>query len=455
MSYSSVILATSGLNNYWHLDETSGTTATDSKGTANGTYTGGFTLAQAGLASGTSVSFNGTSGFVLVNPTPDSSTTSRTLEAWFKRASTSTHLQPIVMNGALSSNGYGLLLVDGAQIWIPVGGKSWQNTGFVINDTLTHHGVVTLNASHVPEVFIDGQSIFIGTDPGWNTPTTFQIGGGNDGSSFFNGTLDEAALYTSQLSQATILDHFNAAGLAPPSGVKKGRFLASGDFLQCRYNTSFVHGSDNYLTVSLTIKTTQTGSNKLIFADADGHSRAGITIWMTSGVINVGAVDAGGGTAISFSGPTVNDGSIHTLVLRFGSQLSSVTDIWMDGVQTNTTTASGVWAMGANYVRWGLAVDTFWASFIGSFYPCGFWSRKLTDAEAKLVSKGALPTAFPNALKACWQMGGYGPYEIDEVGGFNAWCNAAGQDSSVAPIGPGFTGFTGGNVMAGAPNVSY
>src|SRR5206468_1080131 len=43
-SYANTILGTSGLTHYYRLGELSGTTASDSKGTSDGAYLGGFTL---------------------------------------------------------------------------------------------------------------------------------------------------------------------------------------------------------------------------------------------------------------------------------------------------------------------------------------------------------------------------------------------------------------------------
>ena len=62
-SYSSLVTGSPGLLAYWRLGETSGTTATDTTGTNNGSYVNGPALGSAGAIAGdpdTSVTFNGT-----------------------------------------------------------------------------------------------------------------------------------------------------------------------------------------------------------------------------------------------------------------------------------------------------------------------------------------------------------------------------------------------------------
>ena len=54
---------------YWRLDETSGSSASDSTGGRTGTYTGGYTLGQTGALTAVTnkaVGFNGSSGYVAV-----------------------------------------------------------------------------------------------------------------------------------------------------------------------------------------------------------------------------------------------------------------------------------------------------------------------------------------------------------------------------------------------------
>jgi hypothetical protein len=65
--YVSQIIGTSGLLDYWRLNDTSGTTAVDSKGTSNGTYVNGVALNQPDLLAnntGPSVSLDGVDDYI-------------------------------------------------------------------------------------------------------------------------------------------------------------------------------------------------------------------------------------------------------------------------------------------------------------------------------------------------------------------------------------------------------
>src|SRR4030095_11249083 len=72
---------------YWRLDETSGTSATDSTGGRTGTYTGGDTLNPTGALSDgadNAGSTNGTTGYVAVPYAAALNPAQFTLEAWAK-----------------------------------------------------------------------------------------------------------------------------------------------------------------------------------------------------------------------------------------------------------------------------------------------------------------------------------------------------------------------------------
>jgi hypothetical protein len=89
--YAATVRATSGLTDWWRLGDTSGSTAVDQVGAANGTYTGGYTL---GVPSPifndptTATGFDGTTGNVALPSLGASSTW--TIEGWTKLSSSAT-----------------------------------------------------------------------------------------------------------------------------------------------------------------------------------------------------------------------------------------------------------------------------------------------------------------------------------------------------------------------------
>jgi hypothetical protein len=103
-SYQAALLANHPLA-YWPLNETNGQTAFDLVGGDNGTYLGGFQLAQAGLTKGGfgspsyAAGFDGRSGYVDIPEGPLNLTNAMTAVVWVKISTTPTHFSGIVGHG--------------------------------------------------------------------------------------------------------------------------------------------------------------------------------------------------------------------------------------------------------------------------------------------------------------------------------------------------------------------
>lgn len=247
---------------YWRLDEASGTTAADSSGNnVSGTYNGGVTLNQPGLLYGdadAAVVLNGTSGYVSA-PTQTflQVDNTRSVEIWF--STTSTTQQPLydsgttgtgqaefqiglIQQGGLGGNGFANnppgVLVDFTNIgaFVPAN----------VTDGLPHQVVMTLSGTTL-YIYIDGQTpsgynfqvccgswaytsqpFALGNTPNttgnpiWVGQSRNQVGlGHNVGATFFTGTMDEVALYSTALPSGRVVDHWNKAANAPgaPTGV--------------------------------------------------------------------------------------------------------------------------------------------------------------------------------------------------------------------------------------------
>lgn len=207
--YSSLILSEAGLVSYWRLDEPSGITAMDSKGTNTGTYTGGPTLGQVGAVSsgGTAVAFNGTTQYIAV-PDANSLDLNDTLsiEAWVKPSAAGA-VRVIVCKG---SQGYNLRL------------DATNNLNFLKDQTVDivhstiavaagwHHCVVT-KATSTNKLYIDAVDVTgaVTNAPMVNNAIALGIGAEPAGAgSFFNGSLDEVAIYSVALTPAQIAAHY-------------------------------------------------------------------------------------------------------------------------------------------------------------------------------------------------------------------------------------------------------
>jgi hypothetical protein len=213
VGYSSAILATPGLVSYWRLGESSGTSATDSKGSNTGTYTSTLTLAQPGAIQGdsnTSVQLSATGSIVATQITVPVNVT---WEGWVKLASWPTN--STVIGQWDGTHGSMLYLVNPSgnhsiTMWVQGASTADVIPGPSLN--AWHYLVGTYDGTNA-RVYVDGQ-LAIGptalTGP-ITTPTkplemsAYNNGGGDH----LNGYLDEVAYYNVVLTPAQILAHYN------------------------------------------------------------------------------------------------------------------------------------------------------------------------------------------------------------------------------------------------------
>ena len=217
-TYASAVRGTAGLVSYWRLGEASGTTACDSSGANAGGYQGGFSLGRVGALAGdpdTAAAFDGSTGYVSVPHTPSLDVgDSFSVEAWVRRNSFGApDYQAIASQGAnawlLAFNAGNRLVLRQAKVGDLVSSTT------TVTDTNWHHVAVTKSGSSV-HLYIDGVD-----RTGAVTNRTMQINtlplsiGQSSGTSFWNGTLDEVALYDQALTASTIQAHRDAGAVTP------------------------------------------------------------------------------------------------------------------------------------------------------------------------------------------------------------------------------------------------
>jgi serine/threonine protein kinase len=224
--YPATILA-DGAVGYWRLNETAGTTAVDSTASpANGSYTGGVTLGQSGAITNptdSAVNFDGLSAYVQVgNVAKLNMTTSTTLEAWIYP----TGVGSGESEGGIIINKHGEYEVarfgDGSIQWAFANrnpGWEWHNTGYVapLNQwtylaVVYHNGVVSTYANGALVHTYNGSGAIGKIAQATND---FRIGG-REGlekkySQYFQGRLDEVAVYATPLTAAQIQNHYKIA----------------------------------------------------------------------------------------------------------------------------------------------------------------------------------------------------------------------------------------------------
>jgi hypothetical protein len=203
---------------YWRLGEATGTVATDQAGTNAGQYRGGFTLGQPGALVGdadTATRIDGTSGYISVaNSASFSLGDVLSLEAWVKRSTLGTD-QRIFHKGS----GWALLRFTTTNRVLfakSSGGDITTSTVAITDTTRWHHIVATKNGTTV-RLYVDGVDATgpVANQTVVNTTSSLNIGRDTGGSQYFNGLIDDAAIYRQALSPTRVRAHYNKG--VPPS----------------------------------------------------------------------------------------------------------------------------------------------------------------------------------------------------------------------------------------------
>ncbi|MDQ3155451.1 MAG: LamG domain-containing protein [Actinomycetota bacterium] len=223
--YNETIVAETSLVNYYRLGEASGTSIVDSEGTNTGTYFGGPTLAQAGaIAGNTAAQFDGVNDYGSVARQVSGNFS---LEFWFKstqgigtdpRWSQGAGLVDSNITG--TNNDFGVSLRSDGVIVAGIGGGIFGDTDVSIssgagyNDGQWHHVVFTRVAlSSVATLYVDGSTLVSAS-----TGNIFALTGQSvitfgrlaSGTNFYQGSLDEIAIYNAALTPAQVTAHYNA-----------------------------------------------------------------------------------------------------------------------------------------------------------------------------------------------------------------------------------------------------
>ena len=208
---------------YWRLGETSGTSAADERGANPGTYNNVLLGEPSALSSDSnpSASFSGTQSYVRVPASPSLDMTSAvTIELWAKRRTIGGY-QVLVGkpgNGQSKFENYALWQTPSNKYTAYFGNGSTYvgvQTPAII-DTNWHYVVATYNGSRA-KIYLDGvlkqeipQTLQMATN---NQP--LNLGRANNNAYYFNGWLDEVAVYPTALPAQTIIAHYNRATGSP------------------------------------------------------------------------------------------------------------------------------------------------------------------------------------------------------------------------------------------------
>lgn len=236
MSYSSVILATSGLVSYWRLGESAGSaTCVDAQSAHNGTTTGHSpTLGVSGALTGdadTAAAFvQASSQWVSVAHHADFNFGDGpfSAECWVKLTSlTNDTVRAMVAKGAAGATGgweFRVINTSGGGInklaFVEIGtsGGTWVLSTVAITDLNWHHVVGTKNNGGTGSIYIDGvdrtsaqtNPVLADTTVGLNIGASF-----NGTADFMDGSIDEVAIYNRALTLTEASDHWTAGSTLP------------------------------------------------------------------------------------------------------------------------------------------------------------------------------------------------------------------------------------------------
>jgi fibronectin type 3 domain-containing protein len=217
---------------FWRLGEASGTSAVDSSSSnAPGTYGTAVTRGVAGAVAGstdTAVTVPGNSNGWVSSAASSASPSVFSEELWFKTATTTGgkligfgNLQ----SGSSTSFDKQIYLGNDGKLRFGVnsGGLKVITTPNAYNDNAWHHVVAVQDGSGT-KLYLDGALAVSGTATTNQSFTGYwRVGGDNlagwpnvPTSAYFNGSIDEVAVYPKALSAATVLTHFALGTNTPP-----------------------------------------------------------------------------------------------------------------------------------------------------------------------------------------------------------------------------------------------
>lgn len=208
---------------YWRLDEADGTVAADSVGNFDGEYLNGVTLGQPGALAGddnTAAAFTQASASRVEVPwAAELNTPEFTFECWAKVTGGTSYRSPITSRGDGPQEGFIFYATPG-NAWEFWTGPGWNSVGgaAVVNDEWVY--LAGTFDGTVKRFFVNGEQVGSG-QPSFtpNDADLLRIGGGAtespDGNYFFEGLIDEVAVYNKALSPARIRTHYLAGAPQP------------------------------------------------------------------------------------------------------------------------------------------------------------------------------------------------------------------------------------------------
>jgi hypothetical protein len=226
--YATTQLARSGLVNLWQLNETSGTTAADSKGTNNGTITGGVTLNQPGAFVGggdntPSMLFDGVSGTSIDVANASAMNYSAPLSAEGVIRPLALAGVTLITKGVTAAPGWSMFISSDGRLQGGIGFTLVQSAPNLIVAGAWHHVAMTLDANSQLTLWLNGQVVATQTGmPTYTAPASALHIAGGDFASPLHGYMQDWSLYNRVLTSREISTDAAIMSLQfPPHEVDK------------------------------------------------------------------------------------------------------------------------------------------------------------------------------------------------------------------------------------------
>lgn len=196
---------------YWRLNESTDTSAADTRGANPGTYVGSPALASSGALADSAlkaVTFNGTSQYVEIADANTLDTAdSTTLEMWVKRSTLGT-LQVLLDKGAGS---YRLQFTTANTLELTKAGTAIVASTITISDTTQFHHLVATKTGATTKLYIDGvdRTGTVTNQTLVNSANSLRIAAASPTTaSYAAAVIDEVAVYGAALTAARVSAHY-------------------------------------------------------------------------------------------------------------------------------------------------------------------------------------------------------------------------------------------------------
>jgi hypothetical protein len=277
---------------YWRLGEV-GATATainiGSSSSVNGTYTGGYTYGVTPSISDSdyAVTLNGSTGYVNVgnlSPFQFTLASSFSLEAWINPIVDSTSRFIVGKNASTAvGGGYHLRITSSNTLRFIVNSSAsvWKYVDTGVISSVWQHVVATWDGSN-PKIYINGTlssgaTQTQGSLTSISTTSNFIIGAAADLLQYFRGSIDEVAVYNTELSQVRAQAHYDAR-TRPTCTSLTTLTNSSWSYLSALFNSTtgvfrlFIDGSQECSMTLASPSSLYTGSTSPIASGASVNS---------------------------------------------------------------------------------------------------------------------------------------------------------------------------------------